>query len=425
MPVRQKSAIPSSFLQTRAFDGIIYSKQLAQHQRQIMDNLNSTHAFPTSAPGFSVSHSTGDSPAASAVLPPLNDVSASQIGMLLDQMQEAICVIDDRHTVQYWNKAMVKLSGVVQAEALQQPLFQLLPGNFKQTLEKRIAEAIEANQKQEGEITFKYQNHDYFAFHFQITPFPFANGTPLWMLSFVDITDQYRLQFEKERQEHFATLSMLSVSVAQELATPLDEICRHVERILQDLNGLIVQSHLHNSLNSIISQVYRISYLAHNLVALTQQSKPLFVSLNINDLMLDAIEQYEQEAGSRLIANLHFHEDPPDVVGDPMLMQSVLQILLKIAVEFAGEDSVPRIRTLHDSENGRIRVLFENRGPIVPSDELEHLFEWYYGSTAISPGASLGLFICKKIIEAQKGHFKIISEEGKGTLFEVDLPALN
>ncbi|MDQ7064228.1 MAG: PAS domain-containing protein [candidate division KSB1 bacterium] len=383
------------------------------------------HAFPAPTSGLSSARKSSNHHTSTAVFAALSEPSASQVGVLLDQMQEALCVIDARYTVRYWNAALEKLSGVGRHEALNQPLFRLLPGNFKDALEDRISGAIASNEKQSGEIIFKYQKHDYFAFHFQISPFPFANGTPLWMLSFVDITDRYRLQFEKERQEHFATLSVLSVSVAQELASPLDEICRHVERILQDLNGLIGNSRLHNALNSIISQVYRISYLAHNLVALTQQSKPLFVSLKINDLMLDAIEQYEQEVGSRLIANLHFHEDLPFVVGDPMLMQSALQILLKIAVEFAGEDAVPRIRTQHDADSGRVIVLFENRGPIVPSDELEHLFEWYYGSTAISPGASLGLFISKKIIEAQKGHFKIISEEGKGTIFEVDLPALN
>jgi signal transduction histidine kinase len=39
-------------------------------------------------------------------------------------------------------------------------------------------------------------------------------------------------------------------------------------------------------------------------------------------------------------------------------------------------------------------------------------------------GSGLGLFICKKIIEAHGGDMTIESTPGKGTTFIIDLPAI-
>ncbi len=385
-----------------------------------MEKLNFSQALPGFLSESETAARTDGNQHRSAV----PQVVDARMASLLDALQEAICILDGSLRVKYWNCAMEQLSGVPRAEALDVVLHRLLPGGLVGPLLEKFERASQKFETLRGELIFRYNEQDHYAFQYKVTPFPYANGTPLVMLSFVDITDQYRLQFEKERQEHFATLSALSVNVAQELAAPLDEICKNVEKVLQELSGLLGSSRLQNSLNSIISQVYRISYLAHNLVALTQQGKPMFVALNMNDTLMDAIDHVEQDEGTRLIANLQFADSLPEVVGDPILMQSAMQILVKIAVEFAGDDAVPRIRTDIDASGQHVMVLFENRGPVLPAEELEHLFEWYYGSTAISPGASLGLFISKKVIEAQKGVFRILSDEARGTVFEIHLPVL-
>ena len=56
---------------------------------------------------------------------------------------------------------------------------------------------------------------------------------------------------------------------------------------------------------------------------------------------------------------------------------------------------------------------------------LPHLFERFFRNPDISPtvhGTGLGLFICKKIIQAHNGQIYATSQVGKGTKFHIHLP---
>ncbi|RMD98811.1 MAG: PAS domain S-box protein [Calditrichaeota bacterium] len=345
----------------------------------------------------------------------------SGVTSLLDQMQEALCLVDPMLRVRYWNPAMVELSGVGHTEALGNKLFQLLPGSFASQLEPKFNLVFEKAESLQGEISYRYHDNDRFTFLYKISPYSNGPDTNLVLFSLIDITDRYRLQIEREKHEHFSVLGTLSVNIAQEMALPLDLICQFAEEISRGLPASKDKDY-QRYLKGIVSQVYRISYLAHNLVALTQQASTGACSVDINQTIVEAIDSWETD--ERPAINLQFESDLPQVVGDPTLLQTAIHMLARISVEFAGEDAVPRIKTAFDEGNKKVRVVFEDRGPALPAQEIEHLFELYYGSTAISPGASLALFISKKILESQNATMQVTSQKGRGTVFDLRLPTL-
>ena len=357
---------------------------------------------------------------------PLNHLLSDKELFLIDQMQEAVCMLTRSFQVVCWNTAMEQLSGVERGDAVGKYLFNLLPTSFYEQLREKLVATFEKKGVENGEFYQTHNGSERFVFQYRVSWYDSQTNDShgLVLLSLLDVTDRFRLQNEREKQEHFATLSALSVNVAQELAAPLDEICLLVDRLLTHLRGVLGEANFHKHLNGIISQVYRISYLSHNLVALTQQGTSVFVPLHLNELILDTLDSWEHEGNSRPIVNLQIDEHLPAVAGDPLLMQSAIQMLTKISLEFAGEDAVPRITTTYLPAENTVKIIFENRGPNIPNHDLEHLFEWYYGNTIISPGSSLGLFISKKAIEAQRGTFKISSMENQGTIFEISFPVL-
>ena len=72
-----------------------------------------------------------------------------------------------------------------------------------------------------------------------------------------------------------------------------------------------------------------------------------------------------------------------------------------------------------------ISLDFRDRGPGIPVKDIEKIFDRFYRSDAhsdVSHGSGLGLFICRKIIEAHHGKISASSMVGKGTTMHIFLP---
>lgn len=110
------------------------------------------------------------------------------------------------------------------------------------------------------------------------------------------------------------------------------------------------------------------------------------------------------------------------IIGDPKRMGQVFENLFNNAVKYAPGSDV-WVKITMDKTGAVIQV--EDRGPGIPQRYLPHLFERFFRNPDISPsvhGTGLGLFICKKIIQAHQGHITATSQVGQGTQFHICLP---
>ena len=77
------------------------------------------------------------------------------------------------------------------------------------------------------------------------------------------------------------------------------------------------------------------------------------------------------------------------------------------------------------AQDGIVRIVVEDTGPGIPAEHVPHLFERFYrvpsGSQGIR-GTGLGLYICRKIVEAHRGDIGVESRIGEGTRFSFTLP---
>jgi signal transduction histidine kinase len=111
----------------------------------------------------------------------------------------------------------------------------------------------------------------------------------------------------------------------------------------------------------------------------------------------------------------------PTAQADGVRLAQVLTNLFNNAAKYAPGSPIS-ITLSNESDFYRIR--FSDKGPGIAPEHLEHLFQRFYrvpGQT--STGSGLGLFICKKIVEAHGGSMSIESKLDEGTTFIIDLPA--
>jgi signal transduction histidine kinase len=66
-----------------------------------------------------------------------------------------------------------------------------------------------------------------------------------------------------------------------------------------------------------------------------------------------------------------------------------------------------------------------DHGPGIPAEHRAHLFERFYrvpGAKSMIRGTGLGLYICRKIVEAHGGEIKVEDVDGGGACFAFSLP---
>jgi signal transduction histidine kinase len=102
----------------------------------------------------------------------------------------------------------------------------------------------------------------------------------------------------------------------------------------------------------------------------------------------------------------------------------VLQVLANLignAIKFTPHGGSIVLRAERVADEARISVA--DTGPGIPASRLPRLFDRYYqADETASLGRGLGLYICRRLIEAQRGSIWAESVEGAGSTFVFVLP---
>jgi two-component system, OmpR family, sensor histidine kinase RstB len=83
-----------------------------------------------------------------------------------------------------------------------------------------------------------------------------------------------------------------------------------------------------------------------------------------------------------------------------------------------------RVEAWVGTVDGRARLRICDRGPGVPAEERERIFEPFYRlpAAAAREGAGLGLALVRQIARRHGGEARCLPRDGGGSCFEVDLP---
>lgn len=109
--------------------------------------------------------------------------------------------------------------------------------------------------------------------------------------------------------------------------------------------------------------------------------------------------------------------------GDPKRLGQVFENLLNNAVKYAPSSDV--WVTIEPKDNEGVLIHIEDHGPGIAQRYLPHIFDRFFRNPELEPfvhGSGLGLFICKKIIQAHQGQIYATSVSGSGTTFHIMLP---
>jgi signal transduction histidine kinase len=212
------------------------------------------------------------------------------------------------------------------------------------------------------------------------------------------------------------------MSVSHELRTPLTAIRGHVSALLDE--GVVVDPESrHQSLETVAAETQRLERLVGDILDLAKLDTHRFTVLteevDMAQLLDQAFERYREEAERRSIDYRQDVRDRPVIISDGDRVLQVVGNLLSNA--FKATPNGGSISLELARENGTVHVSVEDTGPGIPAAARERLFRPFVSGSA--GGTGLGLAIAREITIALGGKIVLESEVGKGSRFELVLPA--
>lgn len=273
------------------------------------------------------------------------------------------------------------------------------------------AQISEEKYKQE----LHYHNH-----YYSVTTSPLLDHHKEFSGNIFVFNDITKMKVTEKLQKEFVA------NVSHELKTPVSAIKGASELLL---NGAKDNPEiLEEFLQIIFKENERLAYMIEDLLELSRvDSSDYRMNFQSVDLVVVANEcqqifktkLYEQSMQLEIeIA------EPMIVFGDSQRLKQVFINLIENAIKYSNENTTITIRFTKDKYN--IYIICEDQGIGIPRKDLKHIFDRFYrvdkARSRDSGGTGLGLAIVKSIIARHNGRIYVKSQEGKGTMFTIELP---
>jgi len=218
-----------------------------------------------------------------------------------------------------------------------------------------------------------------------------------------------------------------TAAVSHELRTPLAAIRSLAENLA---DGVVrdPQATRHYGAQ-IAGQGARLSAMVEQVLALAsdarQRQAPPRRPLDPAELIREVVDEAVTGAPE---ARVETDVEPlPQVIGDPAGLRHALGNLLGNALRHGGSPPWAAVRARHDAARGEVRIAVSDRGPGVPEEERERLFEPFFRGAGAragqTVGAGLGLHLAQRAAADHQGRIELESAPGEGSTFTLVLPA--
>jgi len=185
-----------------------------------------------------------------------------------------------------------------------------------------------------------------------------------------------------------------------------------------------------SNLESAIAGADNLGTMIENVLHLSELQQGKFKlnvsSVNYSGLVSNVVNEYKMLAetkGLKIVYVPPLYEIPM-MHADFVRIREVLKNLVDNAVKFTDKG---KVEISVAKEEGFIHTIVRDSGRGIPADNLHNLFTKFYrvkDPLEMEAGQGLGLYICKKIIDAHNGEIWAESRTGEGSAFHFTLPII-
>jgi PAS domain S-box-containing protein len=243
-----------------------------------------------------------------------------------------------------------------------------------------------------------------------------------------ETTERVKTRALLAQEAKMSAMGKMSASVAHQLNNPLLAVSVHADLGRELLTAVEKGTaskddiqELRNCFEVIEEQSFRCKEIIKDLFDLRRHSGLECARVNINDLLLKIIEEFEKlKPQINMVKELGFRL--PLVYTDKDAVRQVFLNIVQNAGDAVEEVGEPRIRVATRQGDKAIVVEIEDNGMGIPETIVDKIFEPFFTTKETRKGTGLGLTLCYDLLNAMRGAIEVESKPGKGSLFRVHLP---
>ncbi len=232
-------------------------------------------------------------------------------------------------------------------------------------------------------------------------------------------TALHRQQNALVQQEKMAAMGQMAAGVAHEISNPLagmDSLLQLVERYPERMGP--------ETIESLREQVARVSRLVKQMTEFAHPMDSGWETVPLNDVVISALDivRFDHRL-KRVEVVRELSPQAGSLRLMPHAMQQVLVNLIVNALDALAETKEPKL-VVRTSRNERWCVIeLSDNGHGIQPQHLGRVFEPFFTTKPVGQGTGLGLSISYNLIKRHDGRCEVRSEPGRGTTFDIYLPA--
>jgi PAS domain S-box-containing protein len=249
-----------------------------------------------------------------------------------------------------------------------------------------------------------------------------AEGNPYRLAGIAeDITVHRELEEGLRQAQKMEAIGRLAGGIAHDFNNLLTVVLGYLHLVLDVTPP---SDPRHDKLQQVLGASNRASALTGQLLAFGRKQVVQPRLVDVNELLTGLQGLLRPVMGERIRLQAELAGDLPCVTADPNQLEQVLMNLAANARDAMPEGGEFRIRTsLAGGRAPSVRIQVSDTGCGMSPQVLEHVFEPFFTTKGVGKGTGLGLSTVYGIVQQNHGAIHVDSSPGRGTTFEIVLPA--
>ena len=359
----------------------------------------------------------------------------TRLGMAVDQAAEAIVVTDTKGNIEYVNPAFERITGYSRDEAVGSNMRILKSGKHDERFYETMWAALSRGEVWQGRFVNRKKDGTLYDEEGTISPVRDPSGK---VVNFVagkrDITREVVLRTQVQTAQRMESVGTLAGGVAHDFNNALTGVLGFGEMLKKRLADDPKAS---ADIDQILRSAERASTLTRQLLTFARRQVIEPVNLSLGNIVLDLSKLLRKVIGEHIEIRTSLHKDLPSVFADPGQMEQILMNLCLNARDAMPSGGQVLIRTDVKTVDGRyvksrpyvkegwyVLLAVSDTGIGMDGKTIERIFEPFFSTKGPEKGTGLGLAVVYGIVKQHNGFIHVSSELGRGTTFEILLPAV-
>ena len=247
-----------------------------------------------------------------------------------------------------------------------------------------------------------------------------------------DITERRALEEQFRQSQKMECVGQLAGGIAHDFNNILTIVHGHASLLL----GEALTPPMRQAAQEIISGADRAASLTRQLLAFSRRHVIQPKNLDLNEILNQMAKILERVLGEDIALDVRYSSNLPPVFADIGMIE---QVLLNLAVN--AREAMPKggrldisLKTVafnHDTVSCHtearvgtfVALAVSDSGCGIAKENLAHIFEPFFTTKDVGRGTGLGLATVYGIVKQHNGWISVQSDVGRGTTFEIHLPA--